>query len=224
MNLIFFGPPGCGKGTYASRIGVQLGIPQISTGDMFRTEVAAKTKLGKLVERYLKKGQLVPDDITINMLKERLKQKDCKNGFILDGFPRTIQQMKALEKITKIDLVINFNLAEEILIEKALARRTCVKCGAIYNVADIKRGKIHLPPLLPKKDNICDKCGSEIEQRQDDNYETIKSRQDLYRSQSEPLLEYYREKKMVKDIDVIGAPNIMVPIIIDVIKKNAKKE
>jgi adenylate kinase len=223
MRLVFFGPPGCGKGTYASRVGAKLGIPQISTGDMFRAAVAANSKLGKLAEKYLKAGQLVPDDVTIKMLRERIQKSDCKSGFILDGFPRTIEQMKALEKITHIDLVVNFSLAEEILIEKALARRCCEKCGAIYNVADIKRGKIHMPPLLSKKKGICDKCGSRIVQRKDDTYEIIKGRQDLYWNQSEPLLEYYRKKKMVVDVAVIGPPDMMVPIIIKTVEKALKK-
>lgn len=223
MKLIFFGPPGCGKGTYASRVGAQLGIPQISTGDMFRAEIAAGSELGKMAEKYIKTGSLVPDDVTIDMLKERIKKDDCKNGFILDGFPRTIEQMKSLEVVTKIDLVVNFALAEEILIEKALARRICEKCGNIYNVADIKRGKIHLPPLPPKKEGICDKCGGKLIHRKDDNYETIKDRQNVYWKQSEPLLEYYRKKKMVRDIDVIGPPETMVPIILDTIKKNVKR-
>ena len=222
MNLIFFGRPGSGKGTYASRIVAQLGIVHIATGDMYRAEVAAGTKLGKLAETYMKKGQLVPDDVTIKMFKERL-DKDGKKGFILDGFPRTIVQAKALEKIAKIDLVVNFNIDEEIIIEKALARRICEKCGNIYNIADIKRGKIRLPPLLPKVSGKCDKCGGKLYQRKDDNYETIKDRQDTYVRQSQPLLEYYRGKKMVKDVDVIGSPEQMVPIIVDVIKKNTKK-
>ena len=223
MKIVFFGPPGCGKGTYASRIGDKLGIAHISTGDMFRAEVSAGTKLGKLAEKYMKTGGLVPDNVTIDMLKERIKKSDCKKGFILDGFPRTLEQMKALEKITKIDLVVNFNLAEEILVEKALARRICEKCGNIYNVADIKRGKIHLPPLPPKKEGICDKCGGKLIQRKDDNYETIKGRQDIYWEQSEPLLKEYKKRKIVKDIDVTGPPELMVPIILDTIKKNVKK-
>jgi adenylate kinase len=223
MNLVFFGPPGCGKGTYASRVGAQLGIPQISTGDMFRAEVAAGSELGKLADSYMKGGNLVPDDVTIKMLEKRISQQDCENGFILDGFPRTIEQMKHLENITEIDLVINFNLAEEILLEKALARRTCSKCGTIYNVADIRRGKIHLPPLLPKKEGVCDKCGSPVTQRKDDNLETIKDRQNVYWKQSQPLLKYYREKDMVKDVDVIGPPDIMVPIIVETIRENVEE-
>ncbi|MFH0949416.1 MAG: nucleoside monophosphate kinase [Candidatus Aenigmatarchaeota archaeon] len=222
MNLIFFGPPGCGKGTYASRVGEKLGIPQISTGDIFRAEIAAGSALGKLAEQYMKSGNLVPDDVTIDMLKLRIKKPDCEKGFILDGFPRTIEQMKALEKFARIDLVINFALDESIIMEKALARRVCEKCGTIYNIADIKRGKIHMPPLLPKKEGICDKCGSRIIQRQDDNYKTIKDRQDIYWKQSEPLLEQYKKRKIVKDINVVGPPEVMVPIIIDTIKKNVK--
>lgn len=220
MNLIFFGRPGSGKGTYASRIAPQLGIVHIATGDMYRSEVAKGSKLGKLAEKYMKKGELVPDDVTIKMFRARISKKDAKKGFILDGFPRTMEQAKVLEKLAKIDLVVNFNIAEDIIIEKALARRICEKCGNIYNIADIRRGPIHLPPLLPKVSGKCDKCGSRLIQRKDDNYETIKDRQDTYVRQSQPLLEYYRKKKMVKDIEVIGSPEVMVPIITDVIKTN----
>ncbi|MCX6815223.1 MAG: nucleoside monophosphate kinase [Candidatus Aenigmarchaeota archaeon] len=223
MRLVFFGPPGCGKGTYASRVGARLGIPQISTGDMFRSEAAANTELGKLAQLYMKDGKLVPDDVTISMLRERIQKDDCKKGFILDGFPRTIAQMHVLERITHIDLVINFSLDEEIIMEKALARRCCEKCGDIYNVADINRNGIHMPPLLPKKEGICDKCGSRVIQRKDDTYEIIKGRQDLYWKQSEPLLAYYKKKEMVKDVPVIGPPDVMVPMIIDVINKGIKE-
>ena len=222
MNLVFFGPPGCGKGTYASRVSVKLGIVQIATGDMFRAEVAAGSKLGNLADSYMKKGELVPNEVTIKMLKERIAKPDAKNGVILDGFPRTIEQMKALEKIMKIDLVIEFYLPEKMLIEKALARRICEKCGQVYNIADIRVGKIHLPPLLPKNKGICDKCGGRLIQRKDDNEKTIKDRINVYKKQSEPLLKYYKEKKLVKKIDVIGAPETMVPIIIKEIEKNVK--
>ena len=222
MNLVFFGPPGCGKGTYASRVSVKLGIVQIATGDMFRAEVAAGSKLGNLADSYMKKGLLIPDEVTIKMLKERIAKPDAKKGVILDGFPRTIEQMKALEKIMKIDLVIEFYLPEKMLIEKALARRICEKCGQVYNIADIRVGKIHLPPLLPKNKGICDKCGGRLIQRKDDNEKTIKDRINVYKKQSEPLLKYYKEKKLVKKIDVIGAPETMVPIIIKEIEKNVK--
>jgi adenylate kinase len=223
MKLIFFGPPGSGKGTYASRVGPQLGIAHISTGDLFRAEVSAATPLGKLAKTYMDKGALVPDEVTIKMFKERIAKDDCKKGFILDGFPRNVEQMKALEKITPIDLVVKFNLADEIIIEKTLGRRICEKCSAIYNVADIKRGKLSMPPLLPKKNGVCDKCGGKIIQRNDDNEKTIKDRLDVYRKQTTPLIEYYEKKKMIKSQDVIGPPEVMVPIIIEIIKKNTKK-
>ena len=223
MRLIFFGRPGSGKGTYASRICPQLGIVHIATGDMYRAEVAAGSELGKLANTYMQKGELVPDDVTRKIFAERVEKPDVKKGFILDGFPRTMEQAKWLEELTSIDLVVNFVIDEDIIIEKALARRICEKCGNIYNIADIRRGKTHLPPLLPKKKGVCDKCGGRLYQRRDDNYETIKDRQDTYVKQSAPLLEYYRGKRMVKDVDVVGAPEMMVPIIVDVIKKNVKK-
>ncbi len=223
MKLIFFGPPGCGKGTYASRIAPHLGIVHIATGDMFRAEVAAGTKLGKLAEKYMKAGKLVPDDVTIRMFKARIKKADAKNGFILDGFPRTLTQAKELEKVAKIDLIINLELPEDIILEKALARRICEKCGNIYNIADINRIGISMPPLLPKKAGTCDKCGGRLVQRKDDNEETILDRLNIYRRQSESLLAYYRKKKLVKDVKVVGPPDVMVPKIMGILEKCGKK-
>ncbi|MBI5061744.1 MAG: nucleoside monophosphate kinase [Candidatus Aenigmarchaeota archaeon] len=222
MNLLFFGPPSSGKGTYASGVSPILGIPKISTGDIFRAEIAAGSKLGKSVEKYLKAGELVPDDVTINVIKERLKQKDCKNGFILDGFPRTIEQMKALEKIARIDSVLFFQWPEGVLEKKAIARRTCEKCGKIYNIADIKIGKYRFPPVAPKKPGICDDCGGKLIQRKDDTLETVRERMRVYDAQSKPLIKYYKEKGIFKVVDVIGPPEIMFPIIVDTIKKNMK--
>ena len=219
IKIIFFGRPGSGKGTYASRIAPKLGIVHIATGDIYRAEVAAQSELGKLANEYMKNGQLVPDDVTIKMFKERIAKPDAK-GFILDGFPRTMEQAKELEKIASIDMVINFELDEDVIIEKALARRICEKCGNIYNIADIQRGSLRLPPLLPKNEGVCDKCGGRLYQRKDDNYETIKDRQDTYVRQSSPLLEYYGEKGMVENVPVVGGPDIMVPIILDVIEKH----
>jgi adenylate kinase len=220
MNIIFFGPPSSGKGTYASRVGPKLGIAHISTGDLFRAEISEQTLLGKRVKTYVKSGGLVPDKITIDILKNRIKKPDCKNGFILDGFPRTMKQAKELKKFATINLVVNFNLPEDMIIKKTLARRICEKCGKIYNVADIKVGKIHLPPLLPKKEGICE-CGGKLIQRKDDNEKTIRGRLEIYRKQTAPLIEYY--KKLLITIDVIGSPEVMVPIIIDEIRKNIKK-
>jgi len=221
MNLIFFGPPGSGKGTYASRVGPKLGIAHISTGDLLRA-ARDDPKYGETIRHYQDTGGLVPDDITIKMLKERIRMDDCKKGFILDGFPRTIPQMQALEKIAKIGLVVNFNLPERMIIQKTLARRICEKCGKIYNIADIRVGKVHLPPLLPKKEGICDDCGGKLIQRKDDNEATIKDRLNVYKNQTSPLIEYYNKKKLITTIDVIGSPDIMVPIIIREIKKHVK--
>ena len=180
-------------------------------------------ELGKKVESLLKTGKLVDDKTVIKIIKERLKKDDCKKGFIFDGFPRTLEQSKAFEKIAKIDLVINLNLADEIIIEKALARRICEKCGNIYNIADIKRNGINMPPLLPKKAGICDKCGGNLIHRKDDNEQTIKDRLNIYKKQTIPLIKYYKKKGIIKDVDVVAGPEIMVPRILAVIKKEEKK-
>jgi len=220
MKLVFLGPPGVGKGTYASRIAPKLNIAHISTGDLFREEIKKKTALGKKAEKYVKKGLLVPDEITTEMLKKRISKPDCKNGFILDGYPRTLNQAKELEKITKIDKVINFHLPRSILIKKISARRVCKNCGKIYNIADIKVGKIHMPPLLPKKEGVCDDCGGELYQRKDDDPKIVKERLIVYEKQTKPLIDYYKNKKILKNINVTGGPEIMVPKIIEIIKKN----
>lgn len=220
MNLVFFGPPGSGKGTYASRVGPLLDIPHISTGDILRAEVAAGSNIGKEAEVFMKKGELVPDAVVIKMVEKRLKENDAKDGFILDGFPRTIEQMKEIEKFTKIDLVINLHLNDSFIIEKALARRICEKCGKIYNIADINRDGVVMPPLLPQREGICDKCGGRLIHRKDDNEATIKDRIEIYRKQSEPLLEYYYNRKMVKDVQVVGPPEVMVPRIMKEIQSS----
>lgn len=222
MKIIMVGPPGSGKGTYASRIAPKLSIVHVSSGDIFRNEIANKTELGQLADSYIKKGELVPDDVTIKMIEKRLNQDDCKNGYILDGFPRTIPQAEALEAVKQTELVLNFRLPEDIIIEKTLARRVCENCGKIYNVAHIKRDNIDLPPLAPKKENVCDKCGGALIQRKDDNMETIKDRLVVYKNQSEPLLDYYNKKGVLKVIDVIGPPEVMVPIILKEIEEFKK--
>ena len=219
MKLIFFGAPGSGKGTYASRSSPILGIPQISTGDLLRAEVATQSELGKKADTFMKSGNLVPDKLVIDMLKKRVEQHDCSKGYILDGFPRTIEQSTELEKFAKIDLVILFNMPEAFLIEKALARRVCEKCGNTYNIANIKKDHVHLPPLLPKVEGICDKCGGKLIQRKDDNEKVIRDRIETYKKQSYPLLDHYRNKNLVKEIEVIGPPDIMVPIVIKTIKE-----
>lgn len=207
MKLIIFGPPGAGKGTYSIRLKEKFGLEKVSTGDIFREEIKKSSELGKKVESLLKEGKLVSDDIVIEVIKKKLKNL---NNFILDGFPRTIEQAKALDKITKIDAIIKINASKEILIEKISARRICSnpKCDGNYNIAGIKKTingiSYILPPLLPRNDMKCDKCGSPLIQRDDDNPKTIEERLKVYENQSKPIIEYYNSKKKnkVKFIEV----------------------
>lgn len=196
MNLILLGAPGAGKGTQAKIIMEKYGIPQISTGDMLREAVAKGTELGKKAREYMTQGKLVPDDIVVSIVKERLSQKDCETGFILDGFPRTLAQAEALDKILeemgkRIDAVINVNVPEDEVVKRIVYRRTCKRCGAIY----------HLIYNPPKKEGICDKCGGELYQREDDKEETVRERYRVYKKNTEPLIDYYRKKGILYDVD-----------------------
>lgn len=191
MNLIFLGPPGVGKGTIAKEIVKQKGIPQISTGDLLRAAVKEKSELGKKAKEYMDAGKLVPDDLVINLLKERISRDDCKNGFILDGFPRTIPQAEALEGEVKIDNVLNFKAKDKTIIQRLSGRRTCKSCNAIY----------HLENIPPKVEGKCDKCKGELFQRDDDKPEAIKKRLEVYQKQTAPLIDYYKEKGILTDIE-----------------------
>jgi adenylate kinase len=196
MNLILLGAPGAGKGTQAKLIVSKYNIPQISTGDMLREAVANETELGMKAKEYMDKGELVPDEVVIGIVKERLSQPDCERGFILDGFPRTLNQAEALDKILRelgkqIDAVINVAVPEEEIVKRIVNRRTCKKCGAVY----------HLIYNPPKKDGKCDRCGGELYQRDDDKEETVKERLRVYKAQTEPLIEYYSRKDLVYDVD-----------------------
>lgn len=223
MKIIFLGPPGSGKGTYSIRIASQLEIPHISTGDIFRDAVKQGSELGKKVSVYLQKGELVPDEITVEVLKERLGEPDCDKGFILDGYPRTINQAEVLDKIRKIDIVINLLIPDKILIKKMVARRVCEKCGEIYNVADIRETvngvEFDMPSMLPKNDEKCDRCGGKIIQRKDDTEEVIRERLEVYKNQTEPLIRYYKHKGLIKDVLVNAGPEIMVPKIMEILKE-----
>ncbi|UCG35942.1 MAG: adenylate kinase [Candidatus Bathyarchaeota archaeon] len=180
-NLIIFGPPGSGKGTYASRLQLKLGIPAIAMGDIFREISKEETGLGQRVKEYMEKGDLVPDDIVIEVLKERLAKDDCRSGFILDGYPRTMEQARALGEIVEIDAIIRLLVPEWIIVERLSTRRICKKCGEVYNLRYLK----------PKKQGICNKCGGNLYQRTDDTAKVIKERLKVYEKQTQPLLKYY---------------------------------
>lgn len=184
MKLILLGAPGAGKGTQAKWISKEYGLPHISTGDILRQNVKEGTELGKEAKKYMDAGKLVPDELIIGMVKDRLAQDDCKNGFILDGFPRTIKQAEELEKITDIDAVLNIYVPFEKLIERITGRRSCPKCGAVY----------HIKYNPPKKEGICDACGTPLIQRDDDKEETVKKRLETYEEQTAPLIDYYEKK------------------------------
>ena len=196
MNIIMLGAPGAGKGTLSTRMEEMFNIPHIATGDIFRENIKNNTELGKLASSYTEKGQLVPDEVTINMMKDRLSKDDCKNGFILDGFPRTINQAQGLDKVMidtnqKIDLCLLVDSEDEKLVERLSGRRVCSKCQEPY----------HITTLKPKKEGVCDKCGGELIQRKDDTKEVIMDRLKVYHNETEPLIEYYSQKGIVKKIN-----------------------
>jgi adenylate kinase len=194
-KFILFGPPGSGKGTFSSQIKKVLpNIIHISTGDIFRENLKNETPLGKKAKSYMDKGELVPDEVVIDMVRDRLNKEDVKeNGYILDGFPRTLPQAKALSEISAPDLLLLLEVDRDIITKRILGRYSCKECGALYN-------KYTLPP---KKEGICDKCGAEIkfEQRSDDNEETLKNRLDTYEKNAKPLVKYYKKKKLLKKVN-----------------------
>ena len=196
MRLIIMGAPGAGKGTQAAFISEKYSIPQISTGDMFRAAVKGGTELGKAAKACMDAGKLVPDEITIGIVRERLGKSDCANGFILDGFPRTVEQADALGKILsemgqQLSCVLNIHVPSEDLIERAIGRRICKSCGSTY----------HVKFNAPVKENICDKCGGELYQRADDTAETMQSRLSVYESSTRPLIDYYKKQGIYVEID-----------------------
>ncbi|AEE15212.1 Adenylate kinase [Thermodesulfobium narugense DSM 14796] len=202
MRLVFLGAPGAGKGTQAKMLVEQLKIPQISTGDMLRKAVADGTPLGKEAKSYMDKGELVPDSVVIGLIKERLQEPDTENGFILDGFPRNVSQAKELDSLLgdlgkPLDVALVLDVPFEDLMKRLTGRRTCKSCGQMYN--------IYFSP--PKVEGKCDVCGGELYQRADDNEETIKKRLEVYQSSTEPLIEYYRNKGILKVVEGTGDIN-----------------
>jgi adenylate kinase len=186
LKAIIFGPPGSGKGTYASRLQAKLDVDVIAMGDIFREIMKEDNELGRRVKGFVEKGLLVPDEAVIEVLKERLAKIPKSRGFILDGFPRTIEQAEALDKITAIDVIVLLTVPDWIIVERLSTRRICRKCGEVYNVRYLK----------PKVEGVCDKCGGELYQRLDDTAEVIKDRIRVYERQTRPILQHYREKKV----------------------------
>lgn len=196
MKLLLMGPPGAGKGTQAERLVEKLAIPHISTGDMFRSAIKEGTPLGKKAKEFMDQGKLVPDEVTIGIVKERLQQPDCEQGFLLDGFPRTVGQAEALEQMLaelgmNLDKVIDIDVSRDKLVDRLTGRRICRGCGAAYHV-------IFNPPQAEGK---CDKCAGELYQRSDDNVETAENRLDVYAAQTKPLQEFYQTKNLLESID-----------------------
>ena len=207
MSIVLLGPPGIGKGTVATKLSKKLGIPHIATGDMLRENVVKKTRLGLEAKSYMDKGLLVPDGVVIKMMKERLQKNDCKNGFILDGFPRTINQAEEIGKEIRIDKVVNIQASDEIIIDRLSKRKVCKKCSFIY----------HLVYIKPKKEGICDKCGSKLYQREDDKPKAIKERLKVYRKETEPLIDYYKDKGILADADGSGTPEEEFELVLKVV-------
>ena len=213
MNAIIFGPPGSGKGTYASRLKSRLGVDVIAMGDIFRELLKEDTPLGKKVKGYVEKGLLVPDDIVIDVLKQRLAEIPKGKGFILDGYPRTTGQAEVLEGIAKIDVILLQMVPDWIIVERLSSRRICRNCGAVYNIRFLK----------PKVEGFCDKCGGELYQRSDDKPDVIKKRIQVYQEQTSPILQHYKEKKVPFIISSITAldtkPETVVEKMIEELQK-----
>lgn len=196
MKIIMLGAPGVGKGTQAERIAEKYQIPHISTGDIFRANIKEGTELGKKAKTYMDQGLLVPDSLTVDLLMDRISKDDCRNGYVLDGFPRTIPQAESLDAALKargekIDYAVNVDVPDENIINRMSGRRACLKCGATY----------HIVYAAPKKENICDKCGEPLVLREDDKPETVKKRLSVYHEQTQPLIEYYDAQKILVTVD-----------------------
>jgi len=212
MKIIMLGAPGAGKGTQAEMICEKYNIPHVSTGDIFRANIKNGTALGMEAKQYMDKGLLVPDELTVKILLDRVAQDDCKDGYVLDGFPRTIPQAEVLDKALtelndKVDFAINVDVPDENIINRMSGRRACVSCGATY----------HIEYAAPKKEGICDKCGAELILRNDDKPETVKNRLNVYHEQTQPLIEYYGKKGILKEVDGTKAMNDVFAAIVNIL-------
>ena len=210
MNIILFGAPGCGKGSQAKLIKQEFGIPQISTGDILRENISKGTKLGKIAALYINDGNLVPDELVIEIIKNRLSEKDCEKGYILDGFPRTIEQAEALSKFAKIDVVIHIDVNINEIERRALTRRVCTACNKIFSIAE-------------RYVDVCDDCGAPLYQRDDDKLEVVRNRIATYLNQSQPVLEFYKKKKLLKVVFSAASPEETYVELRKILKPFSKK-
>ena len=213
MKIIMLGAPGAGKGTQAKMIAEKFAIPHISTGDIFRANIKNNTPLGQEAKKYMDEGKLVPDELTVKILLDRVAQDDCKNGYVLDGFPRTIPQAEVLDQeLTKlndqIDYAIDVDVPDENIVKRMSGRRACLTCGATYHIE-------HIPP---KQEGICDKCGSELVQRDDDKEETVKRRLEVYRDETMPLVEYYTANNKIRNVQGKGSVDDIFNEIVNTIE------
>ena len=209
MNIILFGPQGSGKGTQAKLSSQKYSIPHISTGNIFRENIKNKTELGQQIESLINNGDLVPDEITNQIVKNRLNESDCKNGFILDGFPRNIEQAEYLSKFINIDLALEIWISDEEAVKRISLRRTCPDCGAIY----------HLTHIIPKKEGLCDKCSTPLIIREDDKEKAIKKRLETYHNQTEALIKYYEKKGVSEKVDGMGSVEEVNKVVSEIIDK-----
>lgn len=209
MKLVFLGPPGAGKGTVAEKAEKDLAVPHVSTGEIFRAAIKNGTPLGKRVKAIIESGELVPDELTIELVRERLSQPDAKNGWLLDGFPRTIPQADALDSFAPPENAIDFDLGDEAIVERLSGRRTCASCGKSY----------HVRFMPPKRDGVCDACGGKLETREDDKVESIKRRLKAYRDQTAPLIDYYKKKGKLTVVDASPAADSVYAAFQGVIRK-----
>lgn len=213
MKIVMLGAPGAGKGTQALNIAKEYGIPHISTGDIFRANIKNQTELGMKAKEYMDKGALVPDNVTIGMLLSRIEENDCKNGFVLDGFPRTIPQAESLKKAladhdAKIDFAVDIEVPDDNIINRMSGRRACTKCGGTY----------HIVFIPPKKEGICDNCGSELVQRADDKPETVLERLKTYHELTQPLIDFYKKEGVLVEVDGTKKPSEVLEDILGALK------
>ena len=212
MKIVMLGAPGAGKGTQAKKIAAKYNIPHVSTGDIFRANIKGGTELGKEAKSYMDAGKLVPDELTVRILLDRVSEDDCRNGYVLDGFPRTIPQAEVLDKELnkageKIDYAINVEVPDEDIVDRMSGRRGCPKCGASY----------HIKYIPPKKEGICDSCGTELVLRDDDKPETVKNRLKVYHEQTQPLIDYYTKQGVLREVDGTVDPEDVFKAITDIL-------